>query len=366
MTMPKKISKKKIAILVHSLKVGGMERVASELANSYAMNADIDLHMILYGIERDIFYSLDKNITVHKPEYEFNNKQRTLSTIKTLFFLRRKIIELNPDTVLSFGEYWNNMVLLASLGLRVPVFIADRSAPMKDLGKFQNLLRKYLYPTSEGLIVQTDKASKIYKQKFKNLGISVIGNPTSSMPPKKIIQREKSILTVGRLIKTKHIDRLIKIFSELDAPDWKLVIVGDNDKKQNTIEKLESLAKDLNIADQVIFVGNQKDVISYYLKSKIFSFTSSSEGFPNVIIEAMSAGLPVVAYDCMAGPSEIITNGEDGFLIPLFDDEMFVKKLEFLIKNENVRIGMGFRASLNSVRYNIDIISQQFLKVILN
>ena len=171
---------------------------------------------------------------------------------------------------------------------------------------------------------------------------------------------------VGRLIETKHVDRLIKIFSKLKQSDWKLVIVGGNAKQQNTKEKLEQLVKYLELEDQVVFAGNQTEVTGYYLKSKIFAFTSSSEGFPNVIGEAMSAGLPVVAYDCMAGPSEIITEGEDGFLIPLFDDLLFQKKLEFLMKDENIRNQMGLNATLNSKKYSPDIISEQFLKVILN
>ena len=80
----------------------------------------------------------------------------------------------------------------------------------------------------------------------------------------------------------------------------------------------------------------------------------------------MSASLPVVAYDCIAGPSEIITDGEDGFLIPLFDDTLFQTKLEFLVKNEKERDLMGLRAIENSKRYDSNTISSQFLKVILN
>ena len=356
----------KILITIHSLKVGGMERVASELANRFEGRKELEIHIILYGIKRDIFYTLNPNIVVHKPNFEFNNKNRTASTIKTLFFLRTKIKNLKPDTVLSFGEYWNNLVLLATIGLKVPIFIADRSTPLKNLGKVQNMLRKYLYPMAEGLIVQTEKASRIYKQRFKNLNIEVIGNPISKIDIQKIIQRENIILTVGRLIETKHIDRLIKIFSKLEVSNWKLVIVGANAKQQNTKEKLEKLVNYLKVKDQVIFAGNQKDVTGYYLKSKIFAFTSSSEGFPNVIGEAMSAGLPVVAYDCIAGPSEIITDGDDGFIIPLFDDVLFQQKLEFLMKDDNSRNLMGLKAIENSKRYDSKTISSQFLKAILN
>jgi len=342
-----------------------MERVMSYLANNFVKHPDFEIHILLYGIKRDVFYSLNPTIVVHKPNFKFDNNNRNLSTIKTLIFLRKKIKSIAPDTVLSFGEYWNNLILLSTLGTKIPIYIADRSTPMKNLGKIQNTLRKYLYPKAEGLIVQTKKARAIYKKSFKNLQIEAIGNPIARIAIQNEIKRENIILSVGRLIESKHQDNLINIFSKLEASDWKLVIVGGNAKKQNTKEKLENLIKQLKLENRVVLAGNQKDVKSYYLKSKIFAFTSSSEGFPNVIGEAMAAELPVIAYDCVAGPSEIITNGEDGFLVPLFDDELFQQKLEFLMQNNDIRKKMGIKAGQNIEKYNSDAIAKQFLNTIL-
>jgi glycosyltransferase involved in cell wall biosynthesis len=359
--MPKKI----IVICIHSLKVGGMERVASELANSFEGRQDLKIHIILYGIKRNIFYQLNPGVIIHKPIFEFNNHQRFYSTIKTLLYLRKKIKSIQPDTVLSFGEYWNNLVLLATLGLKTPIYIADRSTPLKNLGTLQNLLRIFLYPKATGLILQTQKAQQVYIKRFKNLDIHVIGNPISKLESKNFLQRENYILSVGRLIDTKHHDRLIKIFSKLKHQDWKLLIVGGDVKKQTNKEKLEEQVKTLKLEDQVIFAGNQKDITAFYLKSKIFAFMSSSEGFPNVIGEAMAAGLPVVAYDCMAGPSEIISDGIDGFLIPVFSDILFLEKLELLMKTEKLRNLMGRNGSKNIVKFDSMYISEQFLNVII-
>jgi GalNAc-alpha-(1->4)-GalNAc-alpha-(1->3)-diNAcBac-PP-undecaprenol alpha-1,4-N-acetyl-D-galactosaminyltransferase len=107
---------KKICLVIQSLQAGGMERVMSELTGYFAIKKDTELHLILYGITREIFYPLPDTINIHKPSFRFNNKWRFIYTIKTFFFLRSKIKKINPTSILSFGEYWNNFVLLSVLG----------------------------------------------------------------------------------------------------------------------------------------------------------------------------------------------------------------------------------------------------------
>ncbi|MDZ7634136.1 MAG: glycosyltransferase [Bacteroidales bacterium] len=87
---------------------------------------------------------------------------------------------------------------------------------------------------------------------------------------------------------------------------------------------------------QLYWKGYQSDTDNYYRRSRIFAFMSSSEGFPNVLGEALSAGLPVVSYDCLAGPSDLISDGDNGFLIPLFDRELFKEKLTLLMANDEL------------------------------
>lgn len=355
---------KKIVFVIHSLQAGGMERVVSELSNYFVEKNDIEIHIVLYGIKRDIFYKISDRVIIHKPDFNFDNVNRLISTIKTISFLRKRIKSIQATTVLSFGEYWNNLVLLSTLGLKTPIYIADRSTPLKDLGKIQNFLRRSLYPTATGLILQTEKAKEIYQKQFKNLSIAVIGNPIKEIKNKDNIKRENIVLMVGRLINTKHQDRLIKLFSEIDNPNWKLVLVGDDAKKQNNKEKLTQLTKDLKLENEIVLAGKQKDVESYYLKSKIFAFTSSSEGFPNVIGEAMSAGLPVTAYDCMAGPSEMIRDGQNGYLIPLFDDKLFKEKLFSLMNNKKLREQFGENAKNDIKEFDTEKVGEKFYNFI--
>lgn len=328
-----------ICFVIHSLQPGGMERVFSILLNDFVSREGVKVDLILYGIKRDIFYNINPSIQVHLPGFPFDPSRRGLSTFKTIFFLRKKIKAINPDAVLSFGELWNNLVLLSTQGLKIPVFVSDRSQPDKPLSTLQQILRKFLYPKAYGIIAQTKKAKEVYQTIYKHNNLTVIGNPIVQEMP--IYQKKKEILMVARLIKSKHQNELIEIFASIQMRDWELTLVGDDHLKQNNKLVWKKLAEDLGVGDRVNFEGMQKDVEKYYGRASIFAFTSSSEGFPNVIGEAMAAKLPVVAYDCIAGPSDLIENEKSGFLIPLHDKKMFAEKLTILMENEEMRMEMG-------------------------
>lgn len=343
-----------------------MERVMSELVKFFGSNLAHEVHLILYGLTREIFYQVPQNIIIHKPDFEFDNSKRTWNTLKTLWFLRQKFKEVQPDIILSFGELWNNFVLLATLGLKYPVFVSDRCQPNKSLGSLHDYLRKRLYPKAAGIICQTQTAKEIYQSMFSHDNFVVIGNPIREIDRKETEKKENIILSVGRLIQSKHHDELIKIFSEIDAPEWKLIIVGDDALKQKNKEKLEYLIEDLGLKDRVILAGKRLDVDDFYNKAKIFAFTSSSEGFPNVIGEAMSAGLPVVAYDCVAGPSDLIQQNKTGFLIKLHDKTAFKEALGKLVKDESIRVDFAQEAKLKIQDFSVINIARKFEQTILN
>lgn len=359
------MDKKKICLVIPSLQAGGMERVMAELAGYFALKNDIEVHLVLYGISREIFYQLPEQIKIHIPEFDFNDTRRFNSTIKTLFFLRKIIKKIKPVSILSFGEYWNSFVLIAISGLKIPVFISDRCQPDKSLGKFHDFLRKILYLRAAGIIAQTGTAKVIYSSQFSHRNIEVIPNPIRAIKPN-TNERDDVVLMVGRLIQSKHQDKLIELFIKIAKPGWKLVIVGYDHLKQNFSDKLKRIIAANHAEHSVILAGKQSNVESYYLKSKIFAFTSSSEGFPNVIGEAMSAGLPVVAFDCVAGPSEMIKDGHSGFLIPLHDYKQFQQKLEILMTNDVLRETLGNNANEKIKAFSIDSIGKQYLQFILN
>jgi glycosyltransferase involved in cell wall biosynthesis len=102
--------------------------------------------------------------------------------------------------------------------------------------------------------------------------------------------------------------------------------------------------------------GFTSDIYSKMRESSMYLMTSEFEGFPLVLIEAMSTGLPVVSYACPTGPKDIIDDGKNGFLVPVNDEDMFAEKICVLIENEPLRKKMGQEALSVSQRYEIDTI----------
>lgn len=359
------MNKKKLCLVIPSLQAGGMERVMSELLTHFAAKEINEIHLVLYGISRGIFYSVPEKVKIHKPQFIFNNNQRFFSTLKTLHFLRNIIKEINPDSILSFGEYWNSFVLFALWGLRFPIYISDRCSPEKKFNKVHTILRWWLYPRSKGIIAQTKRAKLIYESRFNINNICVIGNPihissTIEIPDTK----ENIVLTIGRLIKSKNHDKLIELFCKINNPNWKLIIVGGDALGQENMTRLRKLICSLGADTRVILTGYKNDLSIYYRLSKIFAFTSESEGFPNVIGEAMSEGLPVISFDCVAGPSEMITDGENGYLIPINNYSLFRERLEKLMTDEWLCKEMGSKAKKSIIKFSSDHIGDKYYKFI--
>jgi glycosyltransferase involved in cell wall biosynthesis len=351
---------KKFCLILPSLKVGGMERVMTELAEYFSVHKGVETHLIVMT-KSEHFYSANNNVILHQPDFVFNTSFRMFYNLKTILFLRRTVKLLQPSSVLSFGETYNAFVLLATLKLNTKVFVSDRSKPDKRWGKFQEWLRKFLYPHSYGIVSQTQFSKNYLHSLTSHQNIRVIPNPVRSFNISGI-NREKIILSVGRLIASKKTDILLEIFSKLNCPDWQLWIVGDGPQRN----MLEEISRQLKITDRVTFWGSQKDLGKFYSKASIFAFTSVSEGFPNVLLEAMSAGLGCISFNCVAGPSDIIEDGVNGFLIPELDTDKYQLKLQQMMQDTQLLQQVSAAAINRTGLFHIDNIGEQYFKFLVS
>ena len=351
----------RICFAIPSLNLGGMERVTIEIANFIKNNSDYEVTIIKLAKSEKNFYEVPAGVTLVEPDFLFNRKLRIYHSFKLLFFLIKTIKQINPVSILSFGEMYNSFVLLSSFFTNTKYFVSDRSQPDRNWGFFHIQMRKLLYGRAFGIVAQTTYAKKYLEKELEHRNIKVIPNPLRRNDYE-IGEKDKIILYVGRLIASKRVDLLIDAFEEVSNSDWKLWIVGDGPE----FNKLENKITNLKTRSLIKFFGAKKNVGEFYSKAKIFAFTSISEGFPNVLIEAQSYGLPIISFDCIAGPADIINDAENGFLIPLLNTKEFSKKLVVLMTDETLLMKMSADALSSSKKFNVDEISLQYFKFMIS
>ncbi len=173
------------------------------------------------------------------------------------------------------------------------------------------------------------------------------------------LRREKVILAMGRMAKQKNFLELLDIWQMIRHrfPDWTLRLVGHGDEQDAIFSKI----KQLNMEAQVEVYPFSTDVISHYQSASIYVMTSLFEGMPMTLLEAQACALPIVSYACPCGPRDIITDGEDGFLISQGDTKLFAECLVQLMSDEDLRQRMGAQAYESSRRFTQDNVMNQWV-----
>lgn len=358
--------KKKIAFVIGSLSSsGGAERVISTLSNELIDKYEI---IIITFVKGTPFYSINDNIkvipcreTIVTPTSVFESLKLNYQLVKNV----SKIIKTEKvDLAIGFITSANIVAVLAAKLNKIPSIISERNNPMiEDVPRFWVILRSLVYPKASKVILQTEGVKKFFTKRIKNDKIAILPNPISSdlsLKRKENATKEKIILTVGRLDANKCHNLILKALKNIDTEDWKLVIVGSGPKE----EELNNYIAENNLANKAEIVGKIKQIDSYYNKAGIFVFTSRTEGFPNVLLEALHFGIPAISTDCNFGPSEIIENGENGYLIPMNDQGELEDKLTRLIKNKELREKFSKNAKISTKKFQSNAVVEQWDKVI--
>lgn len=348
---------KKILIISPSLKVGGIERALTTLAN-YFVTQHIEV-VFLSCLKGDRFYKLDKNIHVIEPNFGrdkgFANKSKFYPQL--VQFIKVNCKALQPDAVLSFGDVFNPLVLLALKNQKAPIFISDRTSPDYQFKFPIPFLKKWLYPKSAGFIAQTTRAAEFKRKQFGDkLNIKIIPNAV-----KEVVvcnsKREKVILYVGRFAWEKAPQYLIHAFAELKYKhEWKLVMAGSGPM----LEEMRQLARQLKIESQIDFLGNIKNVDELYAKASIYVLPSVIEGFPNSLCEAMSAGLPSVCFDTIPH-EDIFIEPKMGVVCKKLESLALAEEIDYLIEHKDFREEMSVNALKINNHLNMERIGKQFI-----
>lgn len=350
----------KVLMVIPSLGSGGAERVLTGLANDWISKNKCTLEIILL-MDSDDFYQVDNRIKIHRLNYAAGGAFKIIKLLILLFKLRALIKDIKPDICLSFIKESNILTILATRWLNLKVIISERNSPLAPISKLYKTLRKNLYTQANGLIVQTQEYKDFVLREIGSINQEIIPNPVRNIHCLNE-HKEKIIINVGRLIPVKGQSYLLEAFARCqNADDWRLVILGEGVLKQELIAQ----AKRLGIGQRVTFIGATKEVDQWLCHSSIFAFTSTSEGFPNALAEAMSASLPCVSFNCVTGPKELIQDNINGYLIEVGDVNTLINRLECLIGSESLRQKLGFNAKKSIESLDFDNISERYFSFLL-
>ena len=331
----------KLFVSIATLGAGGAERVLSVLSPHLADGFDMVQYILWDGGEP--FYTIDQRVViVSLPQISGKQGRR-----HQMGAFRRLIKSERPDLVLSFLTPYNMLVLLSTMGMKQKVVVAERTDPRRLLsgGKAGLWLRDWLYHWAAGILTQTDYAKSCYDKKFAEK-TKVIYNPVTMRDEQvgMALRAEKKhvFVTAGRLEPVKDQSMMIEAFAEFHQShsDYRLVVYGEGPIRDELQNKIDFLG----LHNTIILAGSTNELWENISCAEAFLLTSKYEGMSNALIEAMCLGLPVVSTK-VAGATDLIEDGKNGFLIDVGDKKSLADRMTCLADRPDIRLQMGQRAS---------------------
>lgn len=373
----------KIAYCVNSIRyLGGIQRVTVVKANALAEIPGNEVYILatdnkagpeIHRLSSKV-HLIDLDIN-----YFYKNEERSKLTnlivgltkgIPHKRVLKRTLKQINPDVVISVGM--SEKFMLTSMRNRswkiIREFHCEKNYRLKYANSLLSRIQGHISDFYEfnfvdkkfdRIVVLTDEDKETNWQGWGN--VSVMPNPVAFKCDEPSTLNEKVVISMGRLHHVKNFSSLIRAFQIVTQkhPDWILKIFGDGSLR----ESLQNQINESGLQNNVFLMGFSNDMESALRQSSIFAFSSLVEGFALVIVEAMECGLPAVSYQCPCGPKDIITNGKDGFLVPVNDEQMLAERICSLIENEDLRRQMAFEAKLRAQYYHVESIAQRWMKL---
>lgn len=353
----------KLLYITNGIKgAGGLERVLAVKASFLAEKMGYEVHILVLNQENDTyFYEFSDKIKVHSISVS-GNPIRYLRMYSS--GIQSCVASLQPDIISVCDDGLKGFFL--PLLIKAKGIVYERHvSKIVELGPNPSIIKRLA--TSVKFFLMNQLAKKFHRfvvltqdnlKEWNGKNVVVISNPLSFYPEQSSNLDTKKVIAVGKQGFQKGYDRLLKSWAIVNKhhPDWSLEIYGKFDSSQ----KLNLLAENLNISNSVRFFEPEKNIQSKYLDSSIYVMSSRYEGFGMVLIEAMACGVPCVSFDCPCGPSDIITNDVDGFLVQNGDNEAFAFKIIQLIEDKDLRVKFGQNAKENVKRYLPEVICKQW------
>lgn len=349
---------------------GGIQRLTASLANSFSKCENVDVHIINSGIKNGKErFELDNRITNIYMGIEPKNLlgltifEKLIDNFNTFIKIKRFFKKYEFDD----GE--NIVIALGHSQSCLLPFIIPNKKNIKKIGSQHNpisynliysIIRKISLKRLDKYILLNETMQEDFLKHYNFGNTCIIENP-NQINGKKSDLNNKIVIAVGRMTEQKNFETLINMWSDIKEKNinWTLRIIGDGPLREELLNQI----KKLNLEDVIELKSFNSNIENEYYKADILAMTSIYEGFGLVLVEAQSCGLPTIAFDCPTGPRNIINEGIDGYLIENGDAKQFIKKLDDLMNNSEMKFKMGKNAIENSKRFDIEIITEKWIKL---
>ena len=335
---------------------GGTERMTAMLANALSETHRVFV-VSLKSEDNHVFFSLADSVfyTVLSPAV---GKLGILSKIRQLhrFFLAHEIdCVINVDTGMSIYG------IPAAWGTKAKVITWEHANYFNNWGsRVFPAIRRFAARHSDAMVVLTGQDKENYETHIPSkVPVYVISNPVQ---PHQVTYdaSSRTILSAGALLPIKGYDRAIEVARRIlpGRPAWRWVICGEGP------ERLECMIQDAGLEGRVVLLGTVRDMESQYRSAAMVVMTSHMEGLPMVLLEAKSYRLPLVSFDIMTGPREIIQDGVNGFLVAPSDVEDLADKLARLMDSDDLRYQMSENTAFDIERFSGTKILEEWEKLL--
>lgn len=335
---------------------GGTERMASWLANQL-IDTD-EVHILSMSLTKpNVFFELNEKIIIN------NCKADKLNFFSSIWYIHNYVKKNKIECIINVDIGMGIYGILACLGLKTKVITWEHSNFFNNWSsKIFPYLRKFSAKYSDLLVVLTNKDKKNYLSNLNlTTPIKVIHNPVD-IHSITYSEKSKSIISVGHLNNIKRFDRVIELGKDIFQvhPDWIWKIYGNGPEK----EHLEKLIYRYHLEDNIFLMGVETDIHKIYEEAAFSVMTSEIEGLPMVLLEAKSFGLPLISFDIMTGPSDIILDNINGFLVPAYDMDEMKNKILTLIENTRLRNEFAKNSYLNIEKFEKEGIMKKWKEII--
>lgn len=347
---------KKILFLVASLGIGGAQKIAA-----FVMNACVD-----YGYDVTVLSLSDEQTNVYlrssiSVEYlPYKTKNKVGKKIDELFLTKKIVDRKKPELIVIFGSY--TYPSLGLLRLKQPIIGCERGDP-NSYSLFRRVINRYLYKHFAFSVFQSNGARDYYKLPKEKT--AVIPNPCMD-PHIQWRRRKNTICCAGRLTKDKGFDTILDAFLLVKAelPEYNLEIYGEGPYKDQITEKINRLG----LNESVKLCGKVSCLTDNISENALFVLGSWYEGLPNVLIEAMSIGIPIVATDCSPGGARFLTNdgSRGGLIVSIKNASEMAESIIYMLKNEQFAQVIGTKGKEIINEFSVDNTSSMWLSVISN